>query len=138
MFCYGRFCILKKACNIYILMLELTFPREDVTDWKRGGHYIYIWKRVLISGNGGNGWQFFLRIGTVLPPTIRLGRVPSKMQITSLKNCLSTFNFFRLAFIIFFCAFCQKIEPSWRQFEPETNVEQKFANMYLIFYQHLY
>ena len=39
--------------------------------------------------------------------TIRLHRVTQKIQIISLKNCLSTFIFFR-----FYCAFQEKIESS--------------------------
>ena len=35
-------------------------------------------RRVLINGNWGNGWQFFLRIGTAPPPSIRLHRLTSE------------------------------------------------------------
>ena len=55
---------------------------------------------VLINGNRGNGLQFFLRIGTA-PFSLQLGYTeqPQKMQITSLKNSLSTFNFVPVGFV---------------------------------------
>ena len=61
---------------------------------------IFIWTRVLINGNGWHGWQFFLRIGaTPLPPCNKLTQSNiKKMQITSLKICLSMFNFFQVSF----------------------------------------
>ena len=71
-------------------MLVYTFPGVDViykrtVDRQDGGcnkkgyvEYtkIFIWEEVLINGDVGNGWQFFLRIGAVpTPPAIRLHRV---------------------------------------------------------------
>ena len=60
---------------------------------------IFIWEEVWIDGNSGNGLQFFLRIGSAPSPQ-QLGYTEhhQKMQITSLKNCLSTFKFFSVSF----------------------------------------
>ena len=54
-----------------------------------------------------------------------------KMRITPLRKGLSTFNFFLFGwlFFLFFYAFRQKIEPSWRTFELQTKVEHKFTNI---------
>ena len=53
---------------------------------------------MLINGNGGNGWQSFLTIGTTPPPSIRLHRLKSENSITYLKNCLSIFIFIPVSF----------------------------------------
>ena len=55
------------------------------------------------------------------------------MQITFLKNSLSTFIFPGYLFSSFFCAFLQKVETSLREFEPHTKVEEKFANIQTAF-----
>ena len=43
----------------------------------------------------GNGWQFSLKVGTAPHPP------PPHLEVTSLKNCLSTFKFFRVCFFLF-------------------------------------
>ena len=69
---------------------------------------IFIWEEVLINGNEGNGWQSFLRIGTApIPPAIRLHRVYLLYR---------HLIFSWLAFSCSYCAFQEKIEPSWRKY----------------------
>ena len=58
--------------------------------------------------------------------------------ILSSKNCLS--NFPRLVFFLSFCGFRNYVKEN-TSFEPQSKVEQKFANMQTVFdffYQHLH
>ena len=119
MFCYSEdFASWKKAQDIYTRMLEFTFPEEGVIYWKWvGWEGIVIgrvtglynnlnWKEVLINGNGEKDENFSEELVLPilpLPPTsssLQLGctELHRVTQVTSLKNCLSTFNFFPVSF----------------------------------------
>ena len=87
---------------------------------------------MLINGNRWNGWQ----------PQLVFTEKHQKIQITYLKNCLSTF-FPKLAFFLFFCRFWQNTESSWRKYinlnhRLNWNKCSQICKVYLIFYQQLY
>ena len=46
--------------------------------WKTFYIFFIFERRVLKNGNWGNGLQFFLRIGTATPPSVRLCRLTSE------------------------------------------------------------
>ena len=99
---------------------------------------MFIWERVLINKNGGNGWQFFLMIDTAPLPAISLHRVTLKFQITSSKNCLSTLKFFQVSFFMLLLCVSTKNRTKLKKIfnlshRPKWNTSSTIYKLHLIF-----